>query len=355
MAIFHYNDINITGMSACVPARVVDNRFFSDFFTDEDVNKVIQMTGISHRRWADKDMASSDLGYHAGVHLLDEMEVKPAEVDGLIFCSVTPDYRMPATSFILQDRLGLGRSTMCFDLNMGCSGFIYTLNLAYSILSSTDLKRIMLINSHIIMNEIAKKDRATSLLFGDGASATMIEKCDRVTRAETSFISAYTDGAGFEFIIKPGGAYRNPTTAETLRDKVRADGSIRNDEQASMDGPAIFDFTITEVPKDISSLMAIAGKSVDDIDYFVLHQANLFIMKHIGRKLKVPMDKIPVSLDKYGNLSSVSLPLTIVSELAESLNGQKKTLLLSAFGVGLSWGSAVITLDNPVISPIVEI
>jgi 3-oxoacyl-[acyl-carrier-protein] synthase-3 len=355
MAIFTYNDISITGMSACVPARVVDNRFFSDFFSDEDVTKVVQMTGISHRRWADSSLAASDLGYNAGQTLMDAMEVKPAEVDGLIFCSVTPDYRMPATSFILQDRMGLGRSTLCFDLNMGCSGFVYALNLAYSILSSTDLKRIMLVNSHIIMNEIAKKDRATSLLFGDGATATMIEKRDGDTSAGTSYLSAHTDGAGYEFIIKPGGAYRNPTSAETLRDKVRSYGSIRNDEQASMDGPAIFDFTITEVPKDISNLMAFAGKSVDEIDHFVLHQANLFIMKHIGRKLKVPMDKIPVSLDKYGNLSSVSLPLTIVSELAESLNGLKKTLLLSAFGVGLSWGSAVITLDHPVIVPIVEI
>lgn len=355
MAIFTYNNISITGMNACVPARVVDNRFYSDFFTDEDVAKVIQMTGISHRRWADSSLAASDLGYHAAKALMDSMEVNPNEVDGLVFCSVTPDYRMPATSFILQDRLGLGRNTVCFDLNMGCSGFIYALNLAYSILSSTDLKRIMLINSHIIMNEITKKDRATSLLFGDGATVTMIEKSPGCSEYDTSYFSAYSDGSGYMHIIKPGGAYRHPTSADTLQEKVREDGSIRTDEQASMDGPAVFDFTITEVPKDISNIMTLAGKGVEDIDHFVLHQANLFIMKHLGRKLKIPMDKIPVSLDKYGNLSSASLPLTIVSELADSLSGQKKTLLLSAFGVGLSWGSAVITLDNPKIGPIVEI
>lgn len=355
MAIFRYKNISITGISACLPKQVIDNRTFSDFFTEEEVNKVIQMTSIKYRRCADKNMAASDFGFHAASNLIEDMGINASDIDGLIFCSVTPDYRMPATAFILQDRLGLTGSALCFDLNMGCSGYVYALNMAHSLLSGQELSRILVVNSHVVMNEISRCDRAVSLLFGDGATATLVEKTSASAVADVSYFSLNSDGSGYKFIIKEAGGYRNPTSPDSLQEKVRPDGSIRTDEQASMDGPAVFDFTITEVPKDISKVMSLAEKGVADVDFFVLHQANLFIMKHIGRKLKIPMEKIPVSLDRFGNLSSVSLPLTIVSELANSLKGCRSTLLLSAFGVGLSWGSAVISMDDPYIGEIVEI
>jgi 3-oxoacyl-[acyl-carrier-protein] synthase-3 len=193
-------------------------------------------------------------------------------------------------------------------------------------------------------------DRQTSMLFGDGGAATLIEK-----KADSNaFMTINSDGAGHQAIIAKGGGYRNPTSSETLKLNAYSDGSIRSDEHGSMDGGAVFDFTLNEVPKDIRNLFIQSGLKKDDIDYFVFHQANKFMTDHFSKKLDLDMNRVIYSIEKYGNTASVSIPLTIVSELANRLTERKK-MLLSGFGVGLSWGSVILEIDNPVIVPIIEI
>lgn len=356
MSLLRFENICISAMNACVPKRFVDNMNFSDFFSEEEANKVVQMTGIRYRRWADPSVVASDVAYYAAKQLLVETNLRPDDIDAILFCTVTADYRMPATAFVLHDRLNFPISTLCFDINVGCSGFVYSLAMASALLDGQGLDRILVINAHTAINYTPRRDKATSLLFGDGATATIVAKGKAHDGTDLkSCFSLNSDGSGYQAIIKEAGGYRIPTSPETLVEKVREDGSLRNDEHAKMDGPMVFDFTITQVPRDIKHIMEFAGKTVEDIDIFLFHQANLFIIKHISKKLKIPMEKIPLTLEKYGNLSSASLPLTMISELRGHLNDGKKEILMTAFGVGLSWASAIMTVDSPYIGPIVEI
>jgi len=355
MALFSYSDIEIIGMSACVPKKSISNRSFSDFFSKEEALKVIKMTGIESRRFAEAGVAASDLAFVAAHSLLADMNIDPESIDGVVFCSVTPDYRMPATSFVLQDRLGVKKNAICFDVNMGCGGFVFSLNLVYSMLASQQLNRVLLLNAHVITNNMSHKDKATSLLFGDGATATLVTRNEAIDVKKHTYFTSMTDGSGYEFIIRPGGGYRNPSSVDTLTSQLRDDGSYRTDEDLSMDGPAIFDFTITKVPLDIQEILKFSDTSINDVDYFVFHQANLFIIKHIAKKLKIPIERVPISLKQFGNLSSASLPLTIVSELKDKLRDQRSKLLLCGFGVGLAWGSVILELDNPYIGNITEV
>lgn len=355
MALFSYQNISITGMSACVPKRIISNTNFSDFFTFEEAQKVIKMTGIESRRSADVGVAASDLAYIAANKLMTEMSIDPESIDGIVFCSVTPDYRMPATSFVLQHRLNVSKHAICFDISMGCAGFVFALNMVYSMLETQNLRRILLLNAHVITNNMSHQDKATSLLFGDGATATLVERRTGIGLAGKAFFSSRTDGSGYQYIIRHGGGYRNLSSIETLTTKLREDGSYKTEEDLSMDGPAIFDFTITKVPVDIKEILHFGETSIDEIDHFVFHQANLFIIRHIAKKLKIPMDRVPVSIDRFGNLSSASLPLTIVSELQSQVASKKSKVLLCGFGVGLAWGSVVLELDNPYITDICEV
>ena len=211
------------------------------------------------------------------------------------------------------------------------------------------IRKVLLLNGETKSKAYSPKDKATSLLFGDAASATIIEKTDLI---EKTVISMNTDGSGHQFIIMPGGGYRNPSSTETLLEKVFEDGSIRTDEQGSMNGAAVFNFTITKVPNDIKETMQRANLTWDDIDYFVPHQANRFITDHIAKKFKVPAEKVLYSLHKYGNTSSVSIPLTIVSELGSLAPDKKLKLLFSGFGVGLSWGVVITELNGCNIAPV---
>jgi 3-oxoacyl-[acyl-carrier-protein] synthase-3 len=211
------------------------------------------------------------------------------------------------------------------------------------------------INQVLILDGESKKrlktDKAGSLLFGDGATATLICKTDR---SNPTYLSLLSDGSRWQALHTSAGGYRNPTSLETLKIKKRDDGSIKSDEHGNMDGAAVFEFTITDVPRDIKNLVKQAQTTFEDIDYFVFHQANKFMMDHFCKKLKIPLDRVMYSLHKFGNTASLSIPLTIVSELKGRLNGTKK-LLMSGFGIGLSWGTAVTELDNCIVCDLVEL
>ena len=353
MAVLHYGGVGITAMAACLPEQVIDNYHYDlDLWPEEEVRKVVEKVGVYERRFADENTCASDLCYAAAEKLIADNSVDRGEIDLLVFLSQTPDYRMPATSILLQDRLGLSMSTMAFDISLGCSGFINALSIVYAMMQNHGFRKALLLNGETRSKVYSRKDRREAFIFGDAGVAALIERNDRFGE---SHFSLNSDGSRGSLIMIPGGGYRNMSSIETLREKVVDEyGNIRSDENGYMNGADVFNFVIVEVPKDIKRLMAATGEDIHNLDYYVFHQANTFINKHIAKKMKLDSAKIPWSIQKYGNTSSVSVPLTIVSELKDKMAGQKR-LLLSAFGVGMAWGSAIIPFYDCHISDIVEV
>ena len=352
MAILHFSDVGITALAACVPNRIIDNYNYTDYFPKEDVKKVVDKIGVYERRFVDDKTCASDLCYAAAEKLIEDNQIDRNEIDLLVFVSQTPDYRMPATSILLQNRLGLPMSTIAFDINLGCSGFLYGLSTVYAMMERSGLRKALLLDGETRSKVYSPKDRRTAFIFGDAGVAALIE---RQPGLGESHFSLNSDGSRGNLIMIKGGGYRNMSSEETLREKVVDEyGNIRTDEQGFMDGANVFNFVVVEIPRDIKRLMKATGEDIHNMDYYVFHQANNFINSFIAKRLKLDEERIPSNISKYGNTSSVSIPLTIASELKDKMEGKKK-LMLSAFGVGMAWATAIVPLNNCNISEIVEL
>ncbi len=348
MADLFWDNIEIAGIAGAVPERTIDNVDYSDFFTAKEAKSVVKLTGIVQRRIANEGTCASDLCLAAAERLIDTMKLDRSEIGALIFTSQSPDYRMPATGITLQNRLGLPASTLAFDLPLGCSGYVYGLSIAFNLCRQAHIDQVLLLNGE--SKERPKTDKATSLLFSDGGTATLIRKTGR---RNPTYLSLHSDGSRWQALHTPAGGYRHPSSLDTLKIKAREDGSIKSDEHGIMDGAAVFEFTITDVPRNIKKTVKQAQTTFNDIDYFVFHQANKFMTDHFCKKLKIPLDKVSYSLPQFGNTQSFSIPLTIVSELASELGGLK-TLLMSGFGIGLSWGTVITQTENCTICELIE-
>lgn len=353
MAFLTFNNVGISALSAAVPRTVIDNYKYTQYFPEDQVKEVVDKVGIYERRFADEKTCSSDLCFAAAEKLFTDNGIDRSEIDLLIFISQTSDYRMPATSVILQHRLGLPNSTIAFDINLGCSAFMYGLSVAYSMMSNQPgLRKALILDGETRSKVYSPKDRRTAFLFGDGGVAALVERDERFGK---SFFSLNSDGSREGLIKIDAGGYRHMSSAETVKEKVVDEyGNIRSDEQGYMHGGDVFNFVIREIPKDIKNLCSWTGDDIQSMDYYVFHQANNFINSYIAKKMKLDTSKIPSTIAKFGNTSSVSVPLTIVSELKDKLSGNKK-LLLSAFGVGMTWATAIVNFNNCRISDIVEI
>lgn len=352
MALLSYNQVGISGLAAAVPANVIKNYEYTEHFSPEDVKAVVDKIGVYERRFAQPGVCSSDLCFAAAEKLLADMSVDKNEIDLLVFVSQTPDYRMPATSVILQHRLGLTHNTIAFDLNLGCSGFIYGMSVIYSMMERSNLRKALLLDGETRSRVYSPKDRKTAFIFGDAGVAALIE---RNPAFGESYFSMNSDGSKEDLIKMNAGGYRIPSSPETLKEKVVDEyGNMRSEEHGYMNGGDVFNFVIKEIPADIKKIFAFAQKDIAEMDYFVFHQANDFINSYLAKKLKLDAEKVPATISKFGNTSSVSIPLTIASELKEKLDGQKQ-LFLSGFGVGMTWASAVISTNNCFISDLVEI
>lgn len=352
MALLSFSGVGITAMSACVPKNIIKNLEYTQYFPAEDVAKLVEKTGIQERRFADANICSSDLCYAAAERLFVDNNIDRSTIDVLIFITQTPDYRMPANSLLLQERLHLPQTTMAFDITLGCSAFIYGLSVAYSLLQQESIHRVLILDGETRSKVYSPKDRKTAFLFGDGGIAALVEKGNKFGN---SYISINSDGSMADAIKINGGGYRNPSSTETLRERVVDQyGNIRTDEQGYMDGESVFNFVASKIPKDIKKLCENTGTDLFSMDYYVFHQANNFMNQYLIHKLKLDNTKIPSTIEKFGNTSSVSVPLTIVSELKDKLKGEHK-VLLSAFGVGLTWATAIVPFVDCKISDIVEI
>ena len=353
MAIITYSNVGISALAACVPKTVIDNYEYDlDVFPKEDVRKVVDKIGVYKRHFADDTTCASDLCFAAAEKLISDNGIDRSEIDLLVFVSQTPDYRMPATSILLQHRLGLPTSCIAFDVNLGCSGFLFGLSIVYSFMEKHGLRKAMLLDGETRSKVYNRRDRRSAFIFGDAGVAALIEQDEKFGE---SHFSLNTDGSRGNLIMIPGGGYRNMSSTETLKEKVVDEyGNIRCDENGYMNGDDVFNFVIVEVPKDIRRLMTATRNDLQYMDYYVFHQANTFINGFISKLMKLNKDKIPWSINKYGNTSSASVPLTIVSELKDKMQGHKK-LMLSAFGVGMAWATAIVPFVDCKISEIVEV
>jgi len=351
MAIFPIPGVRISGVSACVPSRIYENINY-DLIGKKDRYALIKTIGVESKRHVETGTTSSDLCYHAAERLLKDMGWNREKVDLLVFVSQTRDYLMPATACILQDRLGLSRNCLAFDLDLGCSGYVYGLSVIYSMLANAGLKKALLLTGEIPTPNINFKDKSTFPLFGDAGAATAIEY-DGISEA---WFNLQTDGSGHKAIHIPDGAMRNyPDPEKTFKEEKIAEGIVRNRAQIALDGMTVFNFTIKEVRPNVLALLEKADKLKEEIDYFVFHQANKLMNETIRKQLKIDSEKYPYSIDRFGNTSSVSIPLTLVTELRNELIAAKKRMLFSGLGVGLSWGSCLLETDRVVCPELIEL
>lgn len=351
MAILEFENIGITGIAACVPKYISSNFDLTTIMSKEDLDKTINAIGIKEKRLSPNNICSSDLCYEAAIKLFDDLKIDKNEIDVLIFMTQTPDYHMPANAPLMQERLGLSKSTACFDINLACSGFVYSLSTAFLFATQKNIRKTLLLTGETMSKIVSTRDKENAPLFGDAGTATIIEKGDFLK----SYFSLNSDGSGENMLIIPAGGYRNPSSSETLLDKEYENGNIRNLQQIYMNGLEVFNFTMREVPNDIKKILNYAGESLGNIDLVIFHQANKFMTDFFSKKLKISLDKVPYCLERFGNTSSASVPLTIVSELNNFKYPNRAKVILSAFGAGLSWCTAFIELGKCKISDIVEL
>lgn len=341
MGLLKFENIGIKALSASVPRKIVKTSDLTNYFTEEHISKFIEATGVEERRFADTDICASDLCYNAACNIFDKTEIKENDIDVLIFVSQTSDYKLPATSILLQTKLGLRKTTIVFDINMSCTGFIHGLLVAYTFLNSPEIKNVLLCVGDTLSKMTSLQDQSTGLLLGDGAIAAIISKGEQYGN---SYFSMNTEGENINSVLIPGGGCRMMSSVDTLAFKEYEDGSIRNQEQVVMNGMDVFSFAISVLPKDVRKLLDFANVSIHSIDQYAFHQANKFMTEFIAKKLKIDSSKLLRSIHKYGNTAGVSIPLTLVEN--KDLIDRNNSILMNAIGAGFTYGTVLLNIAD---------
>jgi 3-oxoacyl-[acyl-carrier-protein] synthase-3 len=321
----------LLGITTCVPSRRLNNVTDTAAFAAEDVRKIVAMAGVAERRVVDEATCSSDLCFAAATDLLDALEWSRPSVDAVIMVTQTPDYIMPSSSCLLQERLGLSKDCAAFDLGLGCSGYVYGLWLASMMLDSGGLRRILLLHGETPTRYATDADRAVALLFGDAGSATALEAGGADATVRWNF-ALHSDGAAAsDLMIKPGGFRHRSSSAP-------------RDQYVTMDGAKVFNFTIKAIPPLIDEVLQASGRTREDVDYFIFHQSNRFIINHLVHKCGLETSKVPITLGEYGNSGGPSVPLTMTRAIPAEPRQGPLTVMLLGYGVGLSWAGCLIEL-----------
>lgn len=304
--------------------------------------------GFGTRRIAAPTTTSADLCEQAARKLFDALHIAPSSLEAIISVTQTPDYIMPGNAHVLHKKLGLPETAAALDVELGCSGYVYGLWLA-SMMVASGLERVLLVAGDTLSRLINAKDRTLAPLFGDAGSATLIERDEN---APPSHFILRADGSGLDTLVVPAGAARTPRSEATAQEIVNEDGSIRSMEDFFMDGFAVFEFTMTKQPPLLRDILEYSGASIENTDFFVLHQANKYIVETITKKAKIPAEKAPSSgFPLYGNQNAASIPGVLCGILREQLAGTTARVVMQGYGAGLSWGACHTTLDNIVCLP----
>ncbi len=348
MAIFKFDNIKIAGISCAVPKNKIYTESFKDIFGEEEVNKFMTMTGIRETRRTTEHQTASDLGFTAAKELLERKGIDRNDIGALVFGTTSPDYRRPASAFILHKRLELPVDTAVFDINLGCSSLVYGLQVVSSMMNNSNIEKALLIVGDTAGKTTNPKDRASIMLAGDTGVAVLLEKSDE---AEPIVSILRSDGSGYRYLIVPAGGYRNLNASH--ESVICADGNERSLHNSFMQGTSVFTFTISDVPRVIKDYFMETGTTVDDYDCFAFHQANHMILKQIAKKIKIPEEKMPISLHRFGNTSGASPFVTLCDAYGQD-EGKNLRVFLCAFGVGLSWGACALNINTSDIMGIIE-
>lgn len=318
--------VRIAGVVSSAPAKSFDNVADTGQFDRDEVRKVVAMAGVARRRVSSPEQCSSDLCIAAARRLLAELSWSPSSIEGLVFVTQTPDYHLPSTASVVHRDLELSDGCAAFDVGLGCSGYPYGLWLGHMMVACGGLGRVLVLHGETPTKFTHETDRATWLLFGDAGSATALE---RGPGERASFV-VHSDGKGMNDLIVPAGGFRDRFSSDPRR------------HYLEMNGANLFTFTIKRVPPLVEDTLQLAGRSAAEVDQFVMHQSNRFMMQHLARKLEVPPERMPLTLDSFGNTGGASVPLTLTHALAKAPRERKQTAMLIGYGVGLSWGAALV-------------
>ncbi|WP_405369137.1 3-oxoacyl-ACP synthase III family protein [Nonlabens sp. Asnod2-A12] len=332
----------INHISYYLPEKILTNEDLATEFPEWSVEKIAKKIGINERHIAGEDETSLDMGVKAANQLFEEYGVQADSIDYLLFCTQSPDYFLPTSACIIQDKLGLRKSCGALDFNLGCSGFIYGLSLAKGLVASGIAKKVLLVCGETYSKFLNKSDKGNRTIFGDAASATLISSESIGLSAKIGQFDLGTDGSGAENLIVKAGGMRQP---ELLNEEIKDDyGNTSSDADLFMNGPEIFNFTSLNVPKLVENNIQKNELDMDDIQHFVFHQANAYMLNHLRKKIKVEKDRFPVRMDFCGNTVSSTIQIALRTLQDENSIKSGEKILLAGFGVGYSWGAVTIEL-----------
>lgn len=340
MAQIEVEGIKIKGISTVVPSQSISN-FDYEKISFSEREMLVRTTGIKNRRVANNGVTTSDLAIQAANHLFKETGWNRNEIDILIFVTQSRDYYLPSTAVIAQHRLNLPKTCMAFDIGLGCSGYVYGLSIISSLLNNANNKKSILLAGDVSTISCNYNDKSSYPLFGDAGSATFIEKSNEMNKW---VFDLYSDGSGEDAIKIPDGGIRNLPSLTSFNEEVFDGDILRNRFNLALNGIDIFNFSVSTVPQSIIKFLNSQEVDQENVDYFIMHQANMLMNETIRKKLKFDKEKVPYSLKEFGNTSSASIPLTMC--LMDKKRFKNSRLLLAGFGVGLSWANAILEVDS---------
>ncbi|GHV07015.1 3-oxoacyl-ACP synthase [Campylobacterota bacterium] len=342
---FRFDHAKIAGVAITLGEN---RRFFDDephwYNSDPNLLKRLKKTiGFGTRFVANEATTTLDLGLDAAARILKALALEPHDIDAVISVTQTPDYYMPGNAHLLHEKLGLKKEAFALDVELGCSGFIYGLWLAFMTASNFQGRRILLVVGDTMSKVCSPLDRAEMPLFCDSAAAMIIERCEKPT---ASYFVLRSDGTGAKHLYQPAGAYRTRSSEATKEQKADKDGNVRSDENFYMNGFEVFNFTLREQPPLLEELLSFANATREEIDYFLIHQGNRYIVEMFARGAKLPPEKVPITFPDYGNQNGASIAGIICACLSEQLAEAKKEVVMQGFGIGLSYGACRLSLEN---------